>query len=399
MVLKSWNDWQEDYGGAVGNGYVGARNYVDAITKKGGEMICNLHNKHPDKWFIPPITRGFLTAVCGGAGLATPSISGFGGGQCPANYYIIGKWEVTRRFQQGTFPVEETLIGNPGIPGAITKITTNAADGANVMDFEIFTSYSDNPRLVRIDQSSGVGYVLGTVSYEFIRADGQPDVCDNQGGYPDSGDVDNRDINNSVSVDITNNNGDTITTQQIDISVNNEGDSFSFPTTLSMGGISVSVDFDGFSVGGSGESGSNGEDGGGGGSTTTVYKKPFDANDFVTIPKPIPDPEPEPGEEEELEEEEIENPEIVWVLVDIVKTPDYGKTILQNTEENNDYFAGYFHWTIATEAGTYRLPAIPIRKLKNAFKAPSDALGYALYTVNNAKVSTKLYKQIIEEEV
>lgn len=398
MVWKEWNDWQEDYGGGLGNAAIGVRGFIDSVTSKGGEMICNLHNKHPDKWFVPPVTRGFLTAVCGGAGLATPELSRFGGGQCPENYIIIGKWEVTRRFQSGTFPVEETLIGEPGIPGAITDIELNAIDGANVLDFNIFTSYSDNPRLVRIDQSSGVGYVINTVKYEFVRADGQPDVCENSSGYPDSGDVNNTDITNTVSVDITNNNGDTISTQDIDVSVAFDGNNFTFPTTVSVGGITVDVDFNGFNAGGgSGADGGDGADGGGG-STTTEYKKPFDPEGFERIFKEPPPPPGEEEEEEEVEEEEIENPEIVWVLVEITTLPHDGKVILQNNENNNDYFAGYFHWTISTPGGNYMLPAIPIRKKRNAFKSPSDALGYTLYTVNKAKVSTKLYKQIIEEE-
>lgn len=401
MVFQSWEEFQNDYGERVGRGYVGAKEYVGAIAEGVGEMICNLHEKYPDKWFISPIARGFLNSSCAGAGLGTPAISKFGGGQCAANYYIKGRWKVTRRFQSGTFDVEETLIGDPGIPGAITDIVLrNEVDGQNVLDFEIYTSSAEGFILKRIDQSSGVGLVAGTVSYDFERVDGEPDICLNQGGYPASGNVVSVDINKNITTNIVNKEGDVVGSTNITAVYEGDTNNFSFPTTVTVGGDTVTVDFDGFSFGGGGSSsgdgsGGDGGDGesGGGGSNTDSYKQPFDEQDFILTRPPNADgEEPETEEEAEEKEEEEENaPEVTWVLVDVTTLPQKGKIILHNSPGDLQCFAGWFCWTVDAPGGSYRLPEEPLRKKQNAFLSPKEATGYSVFAINGAKIRVTKY--------
>lgn len=396
-LVKSWNQWQFDRGQDAGNLANQAKNLSDDLFDAAGEMVCNLHNKHPDKWFIPHATRGFLTSVCAQGGLPTPTPNRREGGHCPVSYRIIADWKVTRRFQQGQFDVTEVLTI---LLGPIDDVILEAEDGQNVLDFQIFARGSDTPVIARVDQSSGVGYVKDSETYRFERVDGQPDVCENGSGYPDSGDVNNNDLNNTVNVNITNNNGDVIGDTNIDITANYDGNDFTFPVTISGGGISIDVDVNGFTwnTTNNNSSGDGGGDGGGGGSGGG-NNDTFDENDFTEVDKDGNDIDTEePPPEEEIEEEKVKNPDIAWVLISITTFPSKGKTILQKNAANNDYFAGYFHWIISANGNDYCLPAIPIRKQFMAVKSPSDSLGYTAYTVNGAKIITKLYKQKVEEE-
>lgn len=406
MTFQSWEGFQEDYGERVGRAYTGVKEYTGAIAEGVGEMICNLHATYPDKWFIPAITRGFLNASCSGAGLPVPETNSFGDGQCIANYYITGEWKVTRRFQTGTFDVEEVLIGDPGILGAITDIVlVNDADGANVMDFQISTSSSETPILVRIDQRSGVGYVAGTINYRIERVDGEPDICLNQGGYPESPPVSSGDLTTNIITNTVNKAGDIISTTNISATYGGDTNVFGFPTTVNVGGDTVTVDFDGFSfgapsgTGGGTGGGGEGEGTGTGGSNTTTYKSPFDGTDFVTTRPPNTDGgEPQTEEEaEEKEEEEEEVPEVTWVLVDVTTLPIRGKTIVHASENDLQCFAGWFCWTVSAPGGSYRLPEMPLRKKQNAFLSPQEANGYSVFAINGAKIKVTKYTPKPEE--
>jgi hypothetical protein len=75
-------------------------------------------------------------------------------------------------------------------------------------------------------------------------------------------------------------------------------------------------------------------------------------------------------------------------LVTITKfPPEKEKTIIQKVEANNDYFAGYFNWIVTLDGVDYRTPSLPVRKTKNAYKAPDNLKTYAVYSVNGAEFS------------
>ena len=101
----------------------------------------------------------------------------------------------------------------------------------------------------------------------------------------------------------------------------------------------------------------------------------------------------------EIDEEKPPEIEVLdYVLVTITKFPSIKeKTIVQKIEANNDYFAGYFNWIVDNGGSEYREPSIPIRKSKNAFKAPDNVKKYAVYGVNDAEFSTKEIKKKIPD--
>lgn len=198
--------------------------------------------------------------------------------------------------------------------------------------------------------------------------------------------------------------------QTIEIVNNTADNSFSFPITVNIGGqLNVTVDMGGFTFD---NGGGNPEGQGGNGENTdipdvitptppvdvdTTSKQPFVPDDFVEV-KPTDNPETPGVEDEEVEEIEVEDTLVRWVLVEVTTLPYQGKTILQTNSANNDYFAGYFHWEVTTPTGKWKLPALPIRKERNAFLAPTEAIGYSAYAINGAKIKLTQYNQKIEGE-
>jgi hypothetical protein len=101
----------------------------------------------------------------------------------------------------------------------------------------------------------------------------------------------------------------------------------------------------------------------------------------------------------EINEEKPPEIEVLdWVLVTITKfPPEKEKTIIQKVEANNDYFAGYFNWIVTLDGVDYRTPSLPVRKTKNAYKAPDNLKTYAVYSVNGAEFSVLEKKKKIPD--
>lgn len=209
-----------------------------------------------------------------------------------------------------------------------------------------------------------------------------PDYCDNGGQYPDV--VAPPSTTKNVTVYFEDNR-----VENFDVTIDSDPDgSYRYPINVDVGGINVNISYGGMDIDFDGGGGSSGGDGGGG-TTTTFLPNPND-QDYVVSPPPGV------AEDEEIEEVEVEDEEIDWVLVTITTPPSGGKTILQSNPENNDYFAGYFAWVL-TEGGVYWLEQKPIRKIRQAFRAPENISGYRIYAVNDAKLQARQYTQIIEQ--
>ena len=422
MVLYSlWESWGEK----VGNG---VRNHLIDSQSTVGKAVCNIYGKYPKTFPINPYAKGLMNAFCAQAGapFPQPEPGEFENGGCPTLYRFVGTMKVHE--QDFVFEWYTDKIQGQILSGVIKYLDNGTEYPDTYVEYVDFTGQSKITRVVR---RSGRDY--GTDNYppipggksterlrydtsfnpyshshvitELMRVDGQPDVC------PENEEIiDDADFNFEACINVYDSNAEVIDVTCYDVKINQDMGDF-FEATVNFGDSIINVDVGGISInkggdnnssgdgggGGGGDNNSSGDGGGGGGGKTTKYKQPFDPSRWTIFFPGSKQDEEEEGEKE-LEEEEIIDGEISWVLVTVTQLPSKGKTILQNNADNNTYFAGYFSWIIEESGGKYRLEEQPIRKRQMAFKSPVDSLGYTVYTVNNAKISTRVYKQKIEGE-
>jgi hypothetical protein len=225
---------------------------------------------------------------------------------------------------------------------------------------------------VGIPSLAGDNVVYDKTTYSAVL----PPDCDAGGVYPPGNPPPI--INKTFNVDYA---PDNRQSYNFNIETNIDG-KFEFPITVNVGGVNITIGFGGIDI--------DSDEGGG------ETPAPDSNGNGTDVPPPNPteydvQPPPPATIKEPEEKFESDDSEVVWVLVDIIKEPNSGKTILQRSEDDNTYFAGYFAWKV-NAGNAYRLEEQPIRKKHSAFLRPSNVNGYSAYTVNDAKISLKEYK-------
>lgn len=372
-IFYDWQQWQSDLGEGVGN------RIVDTATGIANGA-CFLSSKYPNRYPFSSYTRGFLKSICGNTPtpLPEPEPPPFTGGQCDTLYTVFAT--ITRRFGTND-PVTETrdLINIPGkIQGVVVR---QRPSDTRIVEIAVFSSFNGGEPAIRTDTIGGVGVRAVLDSSRVERQDGLDDDCGSlPPGFAPDPEFDSGDLNQTTTVNNYNSAGDVIS--QDSYVTTFDGDSTNiFNSSVNLGGTTVDVDFGGISLFGGNTSNVTNNRGGGGGSLSEEAP-----GADGTEPEFVKNDE----EEEELEEVEEKTKGIVWVLITITQFPLRGKTILQPSAQDNDYFAGYFYWLFEpSEVYAYELQAI--RKVRTAFRAPKGIIGYRAYTVNDAKISVVQY--------
>jgi len=382
-----WSQFFEEFGEGVGGG---VRQVADQFTlgRLAVKASCTLTSFDPRFRDLTPYSRGFWRSVCSQAGFDVPPPTdgnSFQGGQCPEIYAVSGL-----RAKNGISHCDELIVDIPwglnlqgpirGIVGTVereqAKIDCDTGQQIGTQDFiaaQVDHGSLENPQKTTIIFHTD-DYASEQVVYitDVTRIDGLPDDCGNNDG---SEQVD-RDFDHEPTGE------PSVTNYKIDRSVNIDNG-----ITFNGGDTSITVSPDGISI----DDNINDEV-----IDDTAGQEPglpdADSDEWVVTDRPGVE-----EEEEELEEVEVEDEEIDWVLITITSFPINGKTILHNNPTDNDYFAGYFSWTIK-DKGTFRLEQQAIRKQYTAFKAPENISGYRMYAVNGARLTLKEYKQVIPGE-
>lgn len=162
---------------------------------------------------------------------------------------------------------------------------------------------------------------------------------------------------------------------------------FTFPIEVTDGNNNITIDFGGITIDLPGSDPYPPSGDGNNNLPPEVIIKPPPRINGDNYEPVAPEEEPPPEGEEEIEEKDVV---IAFIKVDIVTPPVKGKTILQKSENDNDYFAGYFCWLVEAD-GEYRLTQEPIRKKKQIFIPPQYVTGYTMYAVNGAKLKATRY--------
>lgn len=392
-IFKTWYDWVQDLGQQTGD-------FSQQVSTGLVKVWCGVANKYPNLTAFNPFGRGLLESYCPLAGAPTPpDAEGFTGGQCDGVAYVCTGIYVNGNVNRGGCYETKTWTSNP-IVGAVTGLYFSSADGASVN-----VENSVGQRQICNDDGTGTilrnsarqcGYttVSAPQAYAgFIKivechpADDSPDVCgDLFPTFPPDPPIDPDDFQGNIVYNVFNVDGDPIYNDILNYQVNiNPGDTNNID--IDLGGINFNFGADGI----------NTKDVPVTPTPDPNIRIPFIPDDFTRFfpwnPAPEPEEEPLP-----VEEEEVEDPEIVWVLVDIIEYPTGGKAVFNSNAADSVFDAGWFHWTISTPSGTFRLPAQAIRSPKSAFKAPIDSVGYRMYARNGARLGSTLYKQKIESE-
>lgn len=396
-LIWAWRDLGEQTGEAVGT-------FAGQAAQGIGEAICNIRSQFPNQVGSNPFARNFLRELCN---TVTPPPAGGGDlNLAEGAYKITIDLEYFPRF--ATAPVSRTEIlwtETAPFEGDIVNIQYRIESGGQIVRTKPIRSidstdpidWNSNTKIVNL--ASGSVVVEESIQYtvEFV------------GTPPDNEEIPDNLTNVTVNFDrtefqVTNNIGGDVYDLVIPVT-NNQVE---FPVTVNFGGDNIYVGYEGIENpppvatdtngnptggGGSGTGNTTSGDGNDGSGTTT-----FNENDYDTVLRDLDgDGFANANEGEETEEEEGENPDIAWILVRVSEFPSKGKTILQNNPENNDYFAGYFSWTFVVNGETFVYETKPIRKEKSAFRKPNAATGYRVYSVNNAKLRTRIFIEPQEE--
>lgn len=378
--IITWNE-------AFSDAYQSAGDYLGQAATQLGSAICDLYTSNPSSWVISPFGRGFLSNTCASAppSPGTPPPKGFGLGF--GAYEIKAKFTVQPQFNGTPFETERTIFStvSPYV-GDIANIVPVLTGQDDIMDTVVLNSANFNtaplppPSGARVTIGGGGAIVESTIQYEvtFIPNPTPPPPAVDSNKY-------------TVTINNTNNSvpGSTITVFDVEIPTTNN--QFEFPTSISVGGTTIFVDVDGFSVISNSETSISG--GGGGGATST--REPFDPTTLTRRVPLVPggnDTTPL-DQQPELEEVDKDALDVIWLLIDITTLPHKGHTILQASSKNNEYFAGYLVFYIQVGSNKYQYAPIQIKKIRAAFKIPVEATGYLLYSVNGAKLRVTEYTQ------
>lgn len=359
-LIASWNDAIEDVGEQA---YEFTNNFAGAVRTG----LCSLYDKYPRNFLLTAYGRGFLRNMCN----ERPP-----GGDMDLGF---GRWRIELKYQftnsqipdGSPFRIHNVFSANVPYVGSIESIDRLESTNLQLTDHFLVPLDGDGAvRGNRLNLGSGNEIVLGTYEYLIYDATLPYD--------PDPVDPGDRIINIDILTDVSSRSSEVT---NVDIEVFSEGDTYTFPTQVDIGGDTFNLDFDGISTdsGGEGEGGDGNET-----SNEPGYKKPFTEQDFTLTRNPV-------EEEEELEEIEEEAQDVTWVLVDVTTLPAQGKQILHSSPDDLQMFAGWFCWVVDAPSGKYRMPEEPLRKKKNAFLSPREATGYSVFTINNARIRVTKY--------
>lgn len=331
---------------------------TQAIASLAKRAYCSLYRNRPGAVTstgegVSNIIRLTMDAWChegNDSNLPPPPISQFSGGQCETLYTVKCVWDGAPR-------VQVSNVLGPVQSVACTKNPQNA------------NAY----QVVAIDatgtERQGNNFNVGTINFdevEFERKDGGVDNCGSPPPeYPQEPPIVEGDRN--FNYDITLNDGSVINVP-VTVNVTNNND-VSFPTTIDVGGVTVSIDVGGITVGSNNTTNNFG--GGGGGGFGSQDDEP------PSVPPPSLD---EDDLEEELKEpgesgEQTGIDRLLFVEIDIIQVPVNARA--QSGSGSPDiYYAG---WLEFSREGKY-FPRQSIDFLGGVFEAPLDADGYA-YTM------------------
>lgn len=387
-VFKRWSNWVEDLGQNVGD-------FTQQASTALVQIWCRTANKYPNLTAFNPFGRGLLQSYCNLANAPTPpDQDGFTGGQCTGVAYICTGIYVNGNITYAGCYETLTWTSLP-ILGAVTGLRISDADGAavqienNVGQLVSVNDDMTDSLLRNSARECGYTTVSAPQAYAgFIRivechpADGSEDTCgDLIPTFPPDPPIDPADFSGNFVYNVFNDNGEPIYNDILNWSININPGSVS-NIDIDLGGVNFNF----------GTEGINTPDPlpPGGEFRRILREPPFN----VTLYDPV---DLEEGEELEITEEDQEEEErIAWVTVTITADPVKGKTVLQSNIEDNDYFAGYFSWTVPVGDGAFRLPPEPIRKKSSAFKAPDGVVGFRVYSVYGAKLKATVYREKTE---
>lgn len=372
-IIKTWNDWQEDFGQGVGSG-------INDLGTGIANAACNILSKYTNTFPVAPYARGFVRGICGNTPTPLPDFPPpFNGGQCAERYAIFVDWQFIP--QGETEPVQERDLAFNNIVGPIEALTFSVDNVLNRLSVRVVAPQTGSSGSGNVFSAPNGSFILEeSVSFDLSRSDGQPDDCgDPPPDIPPDPEIDPNDFSPNISINDYDDNGNITGTNEYNVDFGGI-DFGSFDFSLDVGGVNVNVDLGGFNIGG-------GAVGDGGKGATGLEDALGDLNDDIEF-------NPEDYEEQDLGEEEdgLEGVErLDWVTVDIVVLPSSGKVIVHSDPQDNDYFAGYISFTVDLEGSVYQLPAMPIRKQKSVFKAPGGATGFRTVSINGASLTKKAF--------
>lgn len=388
MLISRYVDFMNNLGERVGD--AGQQFGFQAMNK-----LCQLRNDYPGKFLISPFGQGILNSTCPSPGSPPPPDTGFPftGGQCDFEYNIFGYYRNKNvnfgadraiRFWRSSRPLRGQIIG-------IANTSPNFGTPFEVVNSLGETTILEDNRATLVDDNRPYGFntVSAPVAYDnevfitrVVPVGGQEDVC---------GNIDQTDPPPVIPPDelffdfvIVNDNRETVISGDITFNVNLPD----LPDVIfNVGDNQFFFDFDGFNVSPPSAP-----------APPTFFPPSFDENNFTRNnrrPSGGGDGQP-PDEPEELEQDEVVEDNIRYVIVNMIRSPIGGKSILLPNPEDSDFFAGYFAWIFQVNGEDYRTPSQPIRKKRNIFVPPNGANGYRIYAVNGATLSSAYYTLPVE---
>lgn len=360
-ILKTLGEFQNDI---IGD----ALDIPTQVTKGAAQFVCGIRAKYPNTFFDRSIGRAIMNQICRVVDVPQSNIvpPSFLGGQCVNSTYAV---VVNFELYNDTGVTQRTQITFNGVPGAISGVIgTRTRDAPYVAAILVLVN-PEPANLGVIERPVGGIYESSrVVSFTVSPEPGQLDNCGNLGSsYPPDPPIDSNDFKGTYQVCDFDETGTEIECYEVPIDVNPD-DLIDFPICFEVDGIRICIDAEGFTK----------------------------ADDVQPEEPPIDELCPDEPEEGDKVEEEV--PNIEWVTVEIVEFKPENKIIAQVEEEDSDHFVGYISWTTKVGNKQYTMNTLPIRKLRNAFKAPDGATGYRVYSTYGAKLKTTAHKSKKEGE-
>lgn len=393
-VLK-WNDFnlnkkakKQDFSTSL---------FTEALT-----VVCNIHKKYPNRPLQHPLAKYLLDQSCRSIGIPISEPAGVFGGACYVPYRLTGTCLDLNRPSTGkpcktpavwVFPIT--------IPGAIIDVVYTQAVN---QDITMTVSFKTSPTAQVNQISSTIGWLKGKFAgtsaqmrwglacneaddvrnvtqiggFNATRIDGLPDDCGNaKPDYPNNPSPSPSDYQGTFEVTNIDNSDNVVSNRRFNYDFYSP--ELGFPINFNISGHEFNFNFEGLNTGtdkdnfdGSEPPSSNGGD----------NDKDFIPEDYDEI---------EEGQEEE--QIEVEKPDIEYVVVIVTQDPDKRRVMTFNDPELRHMYAGYFCWTIQTNTDNTHMPYTTITKEKNIYRRPQGATGFRAYTINGAKIRTKIYQQ------
>jgi hypothetical protein len=360
-ILKTLGEFQNDVVGDV-------LDIPTQVTKGAAQFVCGIRAKYPNTFFDRSLGRAIMNQVCRVVDSPPPPANPlfFSGGQCTNSFYRVLVY--FENYNNGVFlrdQVEE-FIEVPGAIGRVVSYFSPPVGGVLMLRVNTSTVPYSQAVIERPVGSDSARIVIKRVVVTPMP--GQLDNCGNFGNpYLPDPPIDPSDFRGTYQVCDFDETGTEIECYEVPIDVNPD-DLIDFPICFEVDGIRICIDAEGFTK----------------------------ADDIQPKEPPIDELCPDEPEEGDKVEEEV--PNIEWVTVEIIEFKPENKIIAHVEEEDSDHFVGYISWTTKVGSKQYTMNTLPIRKLRNAFKAPDGATGYRVYSTYGAKLKTTAHKSKKEGE-